>query len=429
MTIATEIHTNDIPMVYERFSKLIGERRWIAQERKLKQQLRGRKYLEDAYQRDYQIVYELVKCARNKGRDGRLPRGITTDSSIYAGLAFASQILAILDGLLKPQRDEIVNRVRGAIANAEDMRALRLELLVATHFARSGESVEWPEMTGGECTVDLFLPNLGELGCEVECKAMSRDKGKKIHRVVAQDFHARVKTAADKKLRGLTSNLVAVVTVPDRLPKDHQTQNKLAQAVVDAILTNSDVVLADGTSVSLAEVEAEKIAAIVSADTLGERSFAVDRATNTRNEESMLMMNGKGSFVCVVRSAKRDDLGRALRTTLKKSAKNQASTKRPLFFVVSLQDLQPEELLSLASEDLRSETSPTVLKVVANQLMDSTVCPYVVGISFLSGRAIEPRVHGQEDDALGGRSYSFVRPESEFYNEGIDEFFKLTSAQ
>lgn len=426
MSIATELHTNDIPNIYHRFSTLIGEKRWKAQVVKLKKQLRFRKHLQLTYDEDFQIVYELAKCANSKDANGMLAHNKTTDRSIYAALSFAAQTLSIIDNLPKTQRPLLVARIRSAISNAEDMRALRLELLVATHFSRAGSTVEWPEITQGDSTVDLLLPNLGKLGCEIECKSISRDKGKKIHREEAQDFLALVKTTTGTRLRGLSVNLAVVVTLPDRLTKNRNVQTILAHQVVGAVLTNTAITLDDGTTIKVSEVEQSKFDSITSASNRSQLSFAIDQATNTRNEESTFMTNGKGSLVCVIRSAKQDTLGDSLRTTLRQSARTQASGNRPLFFVVSLQDLEPDELRHLSTEDMKEETCPTVLKVIANQLIQSTTCPYIVGISFLSGKAIGPSVYGEESS--DGRSYSFLRPESPFYDKDIEAFFELTKS-
>lgn len=54
-----------------------------------------------------------------------------------------------------------------------------LEMRVALNFGQRGYLMKWPE-SGSDTSVDLIIPH--EKGLHVECKAITRDKGKKIHR-------------------------------------------------------------------------------------------------------------------------------------------------------------------------------------------------------------------------------------------------------
>ncbi len=115
-------------------------------------------------------------------RFGVIPRHEIENRALYPALSFAAQVLSIIDRSPREQAHRIVRRVHGALKKPDDMRAMQLELVAATHFARRGHSIIWPEETDEIGTFDLLIEDIGTDGLEIECKSMSEDKGRKIHR-------------------------------------------------------------------------------------------------------------------------------------------------------------------------------------------------------------------------------------------------------
>jgi hypothetical protein len=109
------------------------------------------------------------------------------NEQLYPAASFAAQVLSFIDASPKPLAEQFRRRVHGAFKNPDDMRGLRLELMAATHFLRRGRQVSWPEMTG-EGNFDLLVSDVGPDGLEVECKSISVDKGRRIHKRESLDF-------------------------------------------------------------------------------------------------------------------------------------------------------------------------------------------------------------------------------------------------
>ena len=97
---------------------------------------------------------------------------------------------------------QLRRRVHGAFKNPDDMRGLRLELSAATHFARRARKLAWPEMTG-EGTFDLLIQDVGPRGLEIECKAISEDKGRRIHKREVLDFYRLLWPHIQSTIKGL----------------------------------------------------------------------------------------------------------------------------------------------------------------------------------------------------------------------------------
>ena len=83
--------------------------------------------------------------------------------AIYPAASFAAQVLSIIEASPKKFAEQFKRRIHGAFKNPDDMRGLELELSAATHFARRGLKINWPEMT--ELGMfDLFIEELGPNG-------------------------------------------------------------------------------------------------------------------------------------------------------------------------------------------------------------------------------------------------------------------------
>lgn len=186
-----ELYTGEIPTVFERFNELIGPLHWKKRVDLIRAEIKGNRLLKDHLFQENEMAFKLQASTDLVKKFGRFPVHQLDCSPLYPCMAFAAQILSIADALGTTQRTQLVRRVHGALKNPEDMRALRLELIAATHFLRRDLEVQWPEMIGGG-TMDLVIPGLGPQGLQIECKSISEDKGRKIHRREALDFCALV---------------------------------------------------------------------------------------------------------------------------------------------------------------------------------------------------------------------------------------------
>jgi len=133
--------------------------------------------------------------------------------------AFAAQVLGVLERSTVKQAKAFVKRVRTAIRISEEMHGLRLELQAATHFARRAQHVAWHRVKN-EGSFDLLIEDLGPSGLEVECKSISENKGRRIHRRAALEFWGDLWKDVASVAQNLRSGLAVVLTVPYRLTED-----------------------------------------------------------------------------------------------------------------------------------------------------------------------------------------------------------------
>lgn len=184
---ATHIKTADVPRMYQRLVSAIGAAHWQAAVARQEEAIRSNHFLGDYLRSEYAIAYQLDRLRVLVAKYGMLPHKACNDPKIFQSLAFATQILEVLKMSSPKQARSFVQRVRGAFSKSGELHGLLLELQAATHFVRRGRNVAWHRKKS-EGSFDLLIEDLGPTGLEVECKSISDDKGRRIHRRAALDF-------------------------------------------------------------------------------------------------------------------------------------------------------------------------------------------------------------------------------------------------
>lgn len=416
-----ELYTGDIPSVFERFSDLIGSQHWKKRVDLLKAEIKGNRLLKEYLIQENEVAFGLQASTELAKKFGRFPVHQLDCSPLYPYMAFAAQILSIAEASGSAQRAQLVRRVHGALKNPDDMRGLRLELMAATHFLRRGIGVQWPEMIGGG-TMDLVVPRLGAAGLEIECKSISDDKGRKVHRREALEFCSLVAPQLNDLGKGLKAGVVAVLTLEGRMPGSFADRKKLAQSVIRNVLSGTSNCQLDGASLRIQEFEPALLG------DLGEDGLPtisrdrIDSITGTTNRPALIVgRKSGGAIVFVLQSAQDDLLLTYAFDTLSKSAIKQLSGKRAGMFLVGLEGLEAESLMELAQQDSTVDQLPTALRVRVSDFLASQGRDHVVGVGFISKGALRPAAGDVIDS--GGSAYVFPKRESPFWHSDFSGLF------
>jgi hypothetical protein len=419
--ILTEIHTAHIPDVYKRFADFVGDNHWKNRVVQLKQEAKGNRFLADYNRSENSITFQLEHLRELTNKFGYIPPWEITNHAIYPAASFATQILSIMDVSSKEFSERLKRRVHGAFKNPDDMRGLQLELSAATHFARRGLKISWPEMTGIG-TFDLFVEELGPEGLEVECKSISENKGRKIHRREVLDFYCLLWPKLKETMKGLHSGLSAVVTIPERLPKQYSARIELAKQISKQVFLGQSATLSDGSTLKIIEFEADQLGFIPNTSNPKEIRDALDKVTQTRNREAMVIgTKAGGALALTMQSAQDDTLMKAIYDTLSDSAKKQLSGTRSGMFLAELHGIDGQQLISIASQDNDPSQSATLLRKVISKFFSAPTRDHVIGVGFLSKSNLLPL----QDDLVdsGGTSYYFPKRESPFWSDDFSGLF------
>lgn len=419
--LTTEIHTQDIPQIFTAFSREVNEKHWLRQVRESKAAIRGNPLLKTLLESEYEIAYQLSHMSDLVHRHGHIPYANCADPAVYPAVAFMAQALSAIRELAPIEAKRVRGRVTGAFNNPEDMRALRMELTTATHFIRRGNKVTWPEMTGIG-SFDLLVEGIGTGGLEVECKSISNDKGRKIHRRESLDFYALVKPIVTPAIARLSRGLFAVLTLPDRLPRTHDDRVNLAKRCRTGISGHANQVFPGGTSFRLGEFDSAELGIVANGMIDAGTRSAIDRITGTRNREVMIIGTPAGGvFVLVVQSKKDDTVLNAMFDSLRKAARNQVSGRRATLLVSGLSGVDGSVLRSIAMQEDDPSNPPTAIRVKVSQFLESDARRHLIGVTFFSGSSIEP----QEPNVVSaaGVSYFFAKRDSNFWHGDFDRMF------
>lgn len=407
--------TAQVPSVYRRLATAIGPEHWQGAVDKQEAAIRSNHFLRDYLRSEYAIAYQLEKLRRLVVAHGDIPMQACNDRSIFPALSFAAQVLGVLNTCTKKQARTFVKRVRTAFGTAENMHGLRLELQAATHFTRRGKHVTW-HRENNSGTFDLLIDDLGPSGLEVECKSISDNKGRRIHRLDALNFWGEVWTDISSVAQHLHTGMAVVLTVPYRLPAEPEQRTALAREVVSEIAAGTGASLSDGADLRVQNFDPDPVKAAIEGDRRAMRT-AIDVATGTTNREAALYGTPAGGLMAfVMQSAVEDDVLNQVFATLNDSASRQFTGQRGALFWVALQGIDAEQLMSVHEQDSDPGQRPSGLRLGVSNFL-TNAADHIVGVVFGSRSGLYPTEDGNTD--MGGMTNFFLKEESPFWHESL----------
>ena len=419
---ATEMTTAEVPGVYRRLASAIGAEHWQGAVARQEEAIRSNQFLGNYLRSEYAIAYQLEGLRRLVARFGKVPHDACSDANNFPSSAFAAQVLGVLERSTAKQAKAFVKRVRNAFNTSKELHGLRLELQAATHFVRRGQRVVWHrDKSGG--TFDLLLEDLGPTGLEVECKSISENKGRRVHRRDALEFWGELWGDVADIANNLRSGLAVVLTVPYRLPADAWERVALAREVVARIVAGNGATLGGGAEVRIESFDTAKIKA---AKDVGREELrkAIDAATGTANREVAVYGTPAGGMLAfAMQSAVEDDVLDQVFATLDDSAARQFTCKRGALFWVALQGIDADQLLSLHEQDSDPGEQPTELRRKVSSFLNGAP-DYIVGVVFSSRSAMFPTIDGTTDS--GVTTNFFLKMEGPLWHAGFRDLFRVT---
>ncbi|MFT3897189.1 MAG: hypothetical protein QM719_05770 [Thermomonas sp.] len=319
-----------------RFFTLVGEERWFKCVDQLNNaQLRSpfiRKIVSDYHWLEMALSYqsEILK------HEGSL-NVAHIDTPSRVALQFAGAVVEIHNRLGPRGRHTLEGRLIGATRAETGFAALFLELDLACRLMDAGYDVDFPDLEGTD-QYDLVFRR-GDVVCEIECKSLSADAGRKIHRKDFYRFMEAIRPALTHRVGHFD---VLVVSLRDRLSSTLVDQRQLREDVIETLQGKapSEIVRADyrlernGFSERLPNLK------------FGDEQAVYKECTNAFGPN--LHISGTsasdGGCLLVMRSEKEDDTSKPLLEAMRK-ASSQFSGNRPCFIAIQFQEIKPGELM------------------------------------------------------------------------------------
>jgi hypothetical protein len=325
MRISIEATRQDIAPAFDWIGGLIGSDldRHIAA---LRQQEQRNPLLAQHFHENYALEFALAEARKYRKSTGRLPKGDRFDE-LHGFLIPTHRIhQALPPEAKKPFHGQLTK----ATSDPNGLRPFAYEVGIATHLMGDNWDVEFADYCG-LARFD-FLARKGATEIEVECKATSNDRGRKVHRQEAQRL-ADLILPTTKSVAETSGCHLIRITVPDRLGSANEELSSIA-TLVDTAVENS----ASAESV-LARVEYTR-SDLTSWPEPSEGDFRLffERQLGLSNCNVLFCGRPGLSVVAVaIVSAKADSVVKSVAGQVKDAA-DQCSGKRPALIALNLAD-------------------------------------------------------------------------------------------
>lgn len=266
-----------------------------------------------------------------------IPEQLTMES--IRALYFAQTVVEVHRGLSPHGRNVLEGRIRDALKSDVGFAPLYLEMGVARRLFDAGYRVEFSD-TEGIAQFDFRFWK-GNAHGEVECKSLSCDAGRKIHR---KDFYRFVEALGELTVARVASGAkeIVLITLNDRLPAEERRQNALREAA-KRLLSEDALARIEGDFFVITREGYDP--RLEQASFTGQKEFyKVCRELYGDNCHVAGPMTSDGVCLVVVRSQREDDHSDPLLEAMKKATK-QFSGKRPAFIAIQFDDIEPADLL------------------------------------------------------------------------------------
>jgi len=271
-------------------------------------------------------------------KEGRLLPELA-DGLILASLNFAATAAGVHAQISPRGRQVLEGRLRDSLKAETGFAALYLELDLAQRLMDAGYDVEFVDMEGN-ARFDLLFSR-DTFIAEVECKSLSADAGRQIHR---KDFYRFMEaiTPALTAQATLKRQEVLLITLDARLPSHAPDQAVLVKAV-SSILCDGAPASEQGRHFRL---ERHSYAECLGQVPIGDQR-AIYKACGAAFGQNTHVAGGRlqdGGCLVVMRSSREDDPSKPKLEAMRKGA-SQFTGERPAFIAIQEHGIEPADLM------------------------------------------------------------------------------------
>lgn len=407
MELKTEVHQIDFPRLFSIFDENIDSRCWRKLVAKINAEIRGNKFLKEHLEKKNELIFSLQKIDDFRKKNGHLNFKIEQSNALYEACTLISQFSLIQEQLNKAQVKALAGRVRGGFQNPNDLRALIFELQMATHFAKRGYSIVFPE-SDGDSIFDVHAANQNH-EIEIECKSISEDKGRQIHKREALEIFNLIKKDLEKLTKNLNEGLLIRIFFEGRAPKNYNQRIELSKSIKLCVLNDGH--RADKFRIETRRFDIEK-PLFSAAGIENNRTNDLLKKFGILNRESLVYAcSGGGLVILTLESDVADKPVEEIFESASDAAKNQLTGNHMGIVCIKLESLTGAHI-----RDIGQETgNPTALRVAASKFISSSSAKNATAVVFFADDELSRNEDGSF--ARSTTSYGFVNEKNPFSKE------------
>ena len=264
-------------------------------------------------------------------------------------LGFATALVRCYEVLSAAGRKRLKGMLQDATNKDDGLGPLAHEMFVATHLVSRGYEVGFHDLEGGS-GYDL-VASKGGVSVEVECKHISGDIGRQIHRKDLYRLGDRMTPRMVAHLGNLHTGLYLRLTIPGRLHRREEAQEGLCTLLGQAMVSGLGRLEANGCRVELQEFDVAAVAdGWASARGVDRGRVAAGLVSHfglVNKNVLVYVQPAKSAIVVAVESAVEDRVLRAIHRMLRDSSKHQFGGRAPAILCCHLAEVTEEQLVRL----------------------------------------------------------------------------------
>lgn len=376
---------------------------------------KGKPFAERYFRENYDTGIKLDQCFNQLESEGQISESFIVSIGAERAIRLATQSLQLIDYCAPAHRKALISRVNKSLTIPKDGKAYALELSVATSFSARGHKVVWPELLpdfNHSSTCDLLIPDLGENGLEVECKAIMEDTGSLIKKEQMRFFQDELDIEYSAKLSDLNGGYAIVVKSQDasKLLQTRLMRKALLERVFDVIETGVPANEDDALSITVEAFDHRPI-------NNGELDLHSPEGANfiaqfSKSSENLssAWIGSNGGVLIVFPGTSRQKFEKSVHETAKEAVKKQLSGERPGVIFMGV-PFTPDNLRTVARRTIDGGGSNTLVEI-ARKTLDGQKREHLIGIFFLS-ESEELRT-GSNSVQVSSQAYFFANEKCRF---------------
>ena len=420
MWFKSEVAAAEIPTIFKRFVEIIGAAPWSKRYRTLSAEAVRNPFMQPFIENRHALELSLGPLIERVETFGSLRDGDLTDAH-HAVIAFVAPLVHIYEGLPQSGRQRVQGMLRDGLNSHRGLLPLSNEIDTATHLMLRGFDVTFSDIESGG-GFD-FLARRETVELEVECKSVSSDFGRKIHRQHMAALGAKLHPILRQALGSAIGGQIVRLILPSRLPSDTAALDDIVRVTSRAIIERSPVVGSEPCEIQLETFDIAQSPFNVpdrgSIDEPSVQMFLADLLGSTIPHALIAARPPSSAVAVLVSSRVSNSVVTFLLRDLKDAARGQFTRTRPGVLVVQFLDLNADDLLELAAHDSVEPANASALQLATNLFFRSVKRAHVHTLVYRSHGVVQ-RTSQVTDNRINhslqeqGPTYSFRNPQHPF---------------
>jgi hypothetical protein len=334
-------------------------------------------------------------------RQEQTPPKVEPDPISSRTLRFAQTIVEVYRSLPPVGQRQLEGRIRDALQAETGFAALYQEMDIATVLINQGFDVRFPDLENSG-RADISFQQAGASGA-IECKALSADAGRKIHRKHFYRFVDAISQEVFDRMSTPGVDEVILITLKDRLPSNVQENTPLVQTA-KTFLRSRETLHAQGHGFDIVRKPYPTL--FDALRPMSEREFYADAQKQFGG--NCHIAGGRtedGGCLVLVRSERQDDHSKPLLEAMKE-ATEQLPADRPGFIALQFNEISSADL---ALPHLRERCA-----LLSNYLFHESPASHVAAVYISAFGAISVAA-----DATGYPALAIWNPHCKFDGRGL----------